>query len=164
MDTRRMPRRIGALEGRLRRLVNPASTGLTRWWTGGGIRRVPGGPAPFPAATSGARPTAVALSSTMSPGPWTPPPGTRPGWNWLPEHGALPALRAMPRWVRVWYRTPFLDRYAHEWMWWHGGWCVLSPTPPNPPDEPGAGVREPRRPHPTDRSGVAEVSPPPHSP
>jgi hypothetical protein len=34
----------------------------------------------------------------------------------------------MPRWVRLWYRTPFIDRYAYEWMWWHGGWSVLVPA------------------------------------
>jgi hypothetical protein len=78
----------------------------------------------------------------------------RPGWDWLPDHGALPNLRDMPLWVRIWYRTPFIDRYAYEWMWWRGGWSVLVPGQPPPPTEPGAGVREPRRPHPTDRSGA----------
>jgi hypothetical protein len=33
----------------------------------------------------------------------------------------------MPRWVRVWYRVPFIDRYAYVWMWHHGGWDVLPP-------------------------------------
>jgi hypothetical protein len=44
----------------------------------------------------------------------------------------------MPRWVRVWFHLPFIDRYAYAWMWHHGGWDVL------PPDEPDTGVREPR--------------------
>ncbi len=33
----------------------------------------------------------------------------------------------MPRWVRVWYYTPFVDRFAHGWMWGHGGWEVIPP-------------------------------------
>lgn len=31
------------------------------------------------------------------------------------------------RWVRAWYRTPFVDRYAHVWMWHRSGWDVLPP-------------------------------------
>jgi hypothetical protein len=59
----------------------------------------------------------------------------------------------MPRWARLWYRTPFIDRYTYEWMWWHGGWSVWAPgdTPP-PPD---IGVREPRTQMPTDQTGAA---------
>ena len=67
--------------------------------------------------------------AVASPGNWVVPPVMRPGWDWLPEQGvrgAHPRLRGMPRWVRVWYRTPFLDRYAYEWMWWHSGWGVLT--------------------------------------
>jgi len=30
----------------------------------------------------------------------------------------------MPLWLKVWYRTPFLDRRAHVWMWHHGYWWV----------------------------------------
>jgi len=43
---------------------------------------------------------------------------------------------------------PFIDRYAYEWMWWHGGWAVLDPgdDPPNGNDG-GAGDREPRKPN-----------------
>jgi hypothetical protein len=33
----------------------------------------------------------------------------------------------MPRTVRLLYRTPFLDRYAHQQMWWRGGWDVDPP-------------------------------------
>lgn len=149
---------MGPLERRLRRAANPVSTALTEWWCGIGPRRqvsqrpafsgrdmVPGGRAP-------------AFFGVASPGEWVAPAGLRPGWQWLPEYGAKPNLRAVPRWVRVWYRTPFLDRYAYEWMWWHGGWSVL--TPGEPPAPPPAGVREPRRPRPHDRSGAAEYGEP----
>lgn len=141
------------LERRLRRAVNPLSTGLSRWWCGVGRRRMPR-PAHAPARPATPRPARSdgrpqAFLGVPSPGDWVAPAGKRPGWEWLPEHGAVPNLLAMPRWVRVWYRTPFLDRYAYEWMWWHGGWSVLvHGEPPSPPD----GVREPRRPSPTPRS------------
>ncbi len=72
------------------------------------------------------RSLAVALACVPSPGGWTVPTGRRPGWSWLPEQGARANLRAMPRWVRIWYRLPWLDRYAYSWMWWHGGWAVRS--------------------------------------
>ena len=115
---------------RARRLVNPVSTGLTRWWLGRGRRQVPSS-----RPHTGSRPTAaqpgdhvrrpVASGGVASPGGWVAPPGTRPGWNWLPPDGAVPLLRSMPWWVRVWYRAPLIDRYAYEWMWWHGGWGIL---------------------------------------
>ncbi|SRR6266542_509150 len=63
-----------------------------------------------------------------SPGGWAPPPGVRPGWNWVPPGGAVPRVDLMPRWVRLWYHTPFIDRFAHAWMWRHGGWEVLPPS------------------------------------
>jgi len=131
-------RRIGRIEGRLRRVLNPLSTGLTRWWLGVGRRRVPGGNRPL--AESGSdRPRA--FFGVASPGEWVAPPGMRPGWDWLPEYGASPRLRQMPRWVRVWFRVPFVDRFAYEWMWWHGGWSVLVPADSDPPDDGQAGIR-----------------------
>jgi hypothetical protein len=79
----------------------------------------------------------------LSPGRWVAPPGTKPGWNWIPDgHGLHPRLSEVPTWVRLWYWTPFVDRWAHVWMWHHGGWSIT----PHPPA--GAGVREPRRPRP----------------
>ena len=62
-----------------------------------------------------------------SPGGWTVPLGLRPGWNWVPSSGAVPRADLMPPWVRIWYRTPFVDRFAHTWMWSHGGWEVAPP-------------------------------------
>ncbi|OZB89570.1 MAG: hypothetical protein B7X41_02120 [Microbacterium sp. 14-71-5] len=63
----------------------------------------------------------------------------------------------MPTWVRVWYRTPFIDRYAHVWMWHHGGWQVLSAAGD---DGGAAGVREPRRPLPPTPALAAELDQP----
>lgn len=65
----------------------------------------------------------------LSPGGWQVPPGRKPGWDWVPPAGARPRLDRVPRWVRILFWTPFLDRYAHRWMWFHGGWDV------DPPDE-----------------------------
>ncbi|GAA2759065.1 hypothetical protein GCM10009872_44250 [Actinopolymorpha rutila] len=68
-----------------------------------------------------------------SPGGWTPPAGVRPGWNWTPPDGVEPHLERVPRWVRIWFWTPWLDRYAHEWLWHHGGFDVLPPDAPAQP-------------------------------
>ena len=46
----------------------------------------------------------------------------------VPPDGLRPRLDRVSLWVRLWYRTPFVDRYAHAWMWAHGGWNVLPPT------------------------------------
>jgi len=64
-----------------------------------------------------------------SPDGWQPPAGVLPAWAWLPPGGIAPRLDRVPRWVRVWYRTPLVDRYAYVWMWNHGGWDVLPPGP-----------------------------------
>jgi hypothetical protein len=34
----------------------------------------------------------------------------------------------MAWWVQVWYELPLIDRYAHAWMWSHGGWEVRPPS------------------------------------
>lgn len=83
-----------------------------------------------------------------SPGQWTAPDSSLPAWNWLPPgHGVSPRLDRVPDWVRVWYRIPFVDRYAYAWMWRHGGWDVFGPEPTDPAT--GAEVRQPRDPAPT---------------
>ena len=87
-----------------------------------------------------ARPTANAGTRTLvgpagclgpglvlSPGGWSPPPGKLPAWNWLPPGGASPRLDLVPLWVRAWYQLPFIDRYAHAWMWRHGAWEIRPP-------------------------------------
>jgi hypothetical protein len=56
----------------------------------------------------------------------------------------MPRLDVVPWWVRVWYEIPLIDRYAHVWMWAHGGWEVRPPSPLPPGDQ--AAVREPRQP------------------
>jgi hypothetical protein len=94
-----------------------------------------------------------------SPGGWMPPTGSRPGWNWLPPSGGTADLLGMPRWVRTWYRTPFLDRRAHVYMWRHGYWFVERPGGrPDDPDEGDAGVREPRSPGPASGAAAAFLS------
>src|SRR4051812_701423 len=35
-----------------------------------------------------------------SPGGWTAPPGSKPGWDWLPRSGGTPDMIGMPRWLR----------------------------------------------------------------
>jgi hypothetical protein len=80
----------------------------------------------------------------FSPGGWTPPPGVLPAWNWVPADGAKPRPDVVPWWVRVWYELPLIDRYAHAWMWAHGGWEVRPPS--TAPPENQAGVLEPRGP------------------
>ncbi|MBO0835589.1 MAG: hypothetical protein J2P28_08730 [Actinobacteria bacterium] len=103
--------------------------------------RVRGLPAPkavdeadFAAAFAEARRQA-ALSRVPSPGGWEAPAGVRPAWNWTPPSGLEPRLDRVPIWARLWYGTPFIDRYAHAWMWHHGGWDVIPPdawTDPSP--------------------------------
>lgn len=87
-----------------------------------------------------------------SPGGWEPPSGVRPGWDWLPPHGATPRLHAVPWWVRIWYRTPIVDRFAHLWMWDHGGFAVV---PPGQLDEFEGWLRE-RRGRPVDARGCPD--------
>lgn len=146
---------MGPLERALRRAINPISPGLTGWWLGVGRRQVPARPAKPEHVPGPGTPQVRGFFGTPSPGEWQVPDGMRPGWQWLPEFGALPNLRAVPRWVRIWYRTPLVDRFAYEWMWWHGGWSVLAPGDTPPPE---AGVREPRRPHPSAPAGAAHAN------
>lgn len=143
----------------LRKLVNPFSTKVTQLVQSSGPRRqVPARPAaPTTPATKGAHGATRSFTSVVSPGNYVVPKGLRPGWEWLPEHGAVPNLRSLPHWVRLWYATPWLDRHAYEWMWWHGGWAVLVPAdPPEPP--PDIGDRAPLRPTPTPRSSAARLA------
>ena len=120
---------MNKFERRLRRLVNPLSTGLTMRWHGAGVRSVPVGVSPPPSTEpEGAWdgwPKTRAGVCEASPGDWVVPDGERAGWSWLPPQGAIPNLRAVRPWVRVWYRLPFLDRYAYSYMWPRGGWAVL---------------------------------------
>jgi hypothetical protein len=64
-----------------------------------------------------------------SPGGWRPPDNVLPAWSWVPPAGITARLDRVPAWVRFWYATPLLDRYAHAWMWEHGGYDVLPPGP-----------------------------------
>lgn len=69
----------------------------------------------------------AALPRVPSPGGWTAPADVRPAWNWTPPPGITPRMDRVPPWVRLWYGTPFADRSAHAWMWYHGGWDVVPP-------------------------------------
>jgi hypothetical protein len=53
--------------------------------------------------------------------------GGAAGLERAPPRGASPRLDLAPWWVRVWYQLPFIDRYAHAWMWRHGAWEVRPP-------------------------------------
>jgi hypothetical protein len=80
-----------------------------------------------------------------SPGGWEVPAGRLPMWDWTPPCGGSPQLERMPSWIRLWYRMPLVDRYAHARMWWRGGWDV-APADQGGHPRPPAGDREPRRP------------------
>ncbi len=68
------------------------------------------------------------LPRVPSPGGWAAPAGVRPAWDWTPAgSGVTLRLDRVPRWAGLWYRTPLLDRYAHAWLWYHGGWDVIPP-------------------------------------
>jgi hypothetical protein len=69
----------------------------------------------------------AALPRVPSPGGWMAPGEVRPAWNWTPPPGITPRLDRVPLWVRLLYATPFADRSAHAWMWYHGGWDVVPP-------------------------------------
>jgi hypothetical protein len=71
-------------------------------------------------------------------------------------YGQRPRPDVMLWWVRVWYALPLLDRYAHAWMWAHGGWEVRPPLGAPPGDH--AGVREPREPVPPGRQSGAALA------
>lgn len=77
----------------------------------------------------------AALPRVPSPGGWSPPDGVLPAWNWLPPPGVEPRMDRVPAWVRLWYGTPLVDRYAHAWLWHQGGYDVVPPeawtTPPS---------------------------------
>jgi len=120
-----------------------------------------GGGAQSPRAWPAHVPFPVEPDRVPSPGGWAVPPGVRPGWNWTPPPGIVPRPERAPRWVRWWYRSPLIDRYAHPWMWWHGAWDVVPPAARAPGSGGAAGVREPRRPVAPSGTGAA---PPPQEP
>jgi hypothetical protein len=66
------------------------------------------------------------------------------GWNDIPcGYGAEFELDSAPWWLRAWFRTPFVDRFAHRLAVRRGyGW--LSPHPggePGPVAEDGWRIR-----------------------
>ena len=96
------------------------------------VRRLPGPVAldensPLVAALRAEAHRQAALPRVASPGGWSVPAGVRPAWDWTPPPGVEPRLDRVPLWARVWYGTPLVDRYAHSWLWYHGGWDVIPP-------------------------------------
>ena len=77
----------------------------------------------------------------LSPGGWEVPGGRLAGWNWVPPDGAWARPELAPWWLRCWYRTPCVDRWAYPHMWARGCWEV-EPAPAGGPPEDG--LREPR--------------------
>ena len=149
---------VWAPERWLRRRVNPLSTGITTRWYGGGPREVPSR-SPGAKSQSLHQRSGITFFGVRSPGGWQVPAGERPGWSWLPPGGAVPNLRRMPRWVRIWFLLPFVDRYAHSWMWHNGGWLLQQSDGPSAP--PDVGDREPRNPRPpTPNQHAAQVPSP----
>lgn len=64
----------------------------------------------------------------LSPAGWVVPDGLLAAWDWLPPGGASPRLDLAPRWLRCWYWTPFVDRWAHAYMW-RRGYYEVDPGP-----------------------------------
>jgi hypothetical protein len=66
------------------------------------------------------------------------------GWNHIPTgYGADFDVEAAPRWLRIWFRTPFLDRFAYPLMV-KRGFAYLAPHPgvgPEDRDEVSGGWR-----------------------
>ncbi len=135
-------------ESWLRERLNPWSTSMARRWYGGWRR--PGSKSfefrpPGSEGVSGL----WGVRLERSPGTWEAPKGERPGWSWLPPSGARAMTRRMPKWARLWYMAPLVDRFAYEWMWWHGYWGIPVEWQGPTPDD---GVREPRHPYDPNRS------------
>jgi hypothetical protein len=59
------------------------------------------------------------------------------GWNQIPEgYGAWFDVASAPLWLRLWFRTPFLDRWAYPRMV-QRGFGFLTPDPGVPPENRG---------------------------
>jgi hypothetical protein len=57
------------------------------------------------------------------------------GWNHVPRgYGADFDLRAAPLWLRAWFRTPFLDRFAHPQLV-RRGFAHLTAHPGTAPED-----------------------------
>ena len=57
------------------------------------------------------------------------------GWNHIPEgYGASFDIASAPLWLRVWFHTPFLDRWAYPQLVRRGHGC-LRPHPGVPAEQ-----------------------------
>jgi hypothetical protein len=54
------------------------------------------------------------------------------GWNHVPHgYGATFDIGGAPWWLRAWFRTPFVDRFAYPVLVDRGlGWLTVHPGPP----------------------------------
>lgn len=75
------------------------------------------------------------VDRVLSPGGWDVPAHRLAAWDWLPDGGGAPRLDLAPWWLRCWYRTPLVDRWAHACLWRRGCWEVL-PCPDGPAGVP----------------------------
>jgi hypothetical protein len=66
---------------------------------------------------------------------------TLEGWDHVPHgYGAWFDVTSAPWWLRLWFATPFLDRYAYPRLVRRGlGWLSPSPAVPDGEREPVAG-------------------------
>ena len=63
----------------------------------------------------------------ISPGPWRTPNGRLAGWNWLPNgFAAVPQFDQLSRWIQLWTKLPFIDRYGYYQAWRRGGFIVVN--------------------------------------
>jgi hypothetical protein len=60
------------------------------------------------------------------------------GWDHVPRgYGAEFDVASAPWWLRLWFRTPFVDRYAYPRLVRRGlGWLTPSPAVPEEAREP----------------------------
>jgi len=63
------------------------------------------------------------------------------GWNRIPQgYGATFDVAAAPWWLRAWFRTPFVDRFAYPVMVERGyGWLCAHPGTTEAEREPVTG-------------------------
>jgi hypothetical protein len=78
-----------------------------------------------------------------------------------------PDFERVPTWVRTFYWTPIIGRFARAWVERHDAWRPAAP-PSGPAgwtgDDPDAGTREPRRPRPFAGAGAVQLEVPEDEP
>ncbi|MGI8592584.1 MAG: hypothetical protein ACR2M5_16685 [Nakamurella sp.] len=65
----------------------------------------------------------------ISPGPWRTPNGRLAGWKWLPNgFAAVPQFDQLSRWIQLWTKLPFIDRYGYYQARRRGDFIVVNET------------------------------------